>query len=204
MAAPTQIAIIDAAHHDGAVPGTGSYAARILDIGAGAGGAYTLAGVDVAAGALVVPIVPGSALVNATTLTVENIGEQPVITTDGDGDISITVGSGPYAGIYTTRHDGAPLTTAMVAAAPTCLRKPQVTGTTAAGDTLTITPGLWVYDGPDPGDQTWVQKVDGLTTGETDLDYVIQPADAGKTFTVEEMFGGVTVTGAAVEIQPAA
>jgi hypothetical protein len=195
MAAPTQIAVIGLEHHDGRTPDTGSCTARILNIGAGTGGTYTLSGADVAAGALVVPLVPVSALVSAPTLTVENIGEEPVITAS-DGGISVTIAAGIYAGTYTARHDGVPLTTAMIAAAPTCLRKPAVTGATAAGATLTVTPGLWIYAGADPGDQSWVQRIDGVANGETDLDYVIQAADAGKGFTVEETFGGVTVTSA--------
>lgn len=195
MATPTQIAVIDLEHHDGRTPDAGSYTARILTIGPGAGGTYTLSGADVTTGALVVPLAPVSALVSAPILTVENLGEEPVIMAS-DGDISVTIATGVYAGTYATRHDGAPLTTAMIEAAPTCLLKPAVTGATVEGGTLTITPGLWIYAGPDPGDQSWVQKIDDGPNGETDLDYVIRAADAGKGFTVEETFGGITVTSA--------
>lgn len=153
-----------------------------------------------AAGALVVPLVPGAALVSSGTLSVENIGEEPVITAGGGGGLSVSIGSGPYAGTYDTRHDGVPLTAAMVEAVPTCLLKPVVSGTPVAGSTLTITPGLWLYAGADPGDQTWVQRLDGQPNGQTDLDYLIQSGDAGRGFSVEERFGAETVTSATIQL----
>ena len=147
--------------------------------------------------ALAVLLAPGAVLVTTTSLTVETIAEEPVIDTDGSGSVTVTIGSGVYAGSYATRHDGAVLTRAMIEAAPTCLVKPVTGGTATVGNTLTITPGLWIYAGADPGDQSWVQRLDGAAIGETGLDYVIQPADAGRLFTVDETFGAVTVTSAA-------
>lgn len=195
MATPTQIAVFDVADHDGATPTTGQITVRILNIGTGVNGIYALAGSDVAPGALVVPLTPEPVLVTGPVLTVENVGEEPVITVEGDGDLSITIGNGIYAGTYTTRHDGAPLTTAMVEAAPTCLLKPVISGMTADGETLTAKPGLWLYDGPDPGDQTWLWQndTDGAL-GITDLSYVLKTSDVGATISIDETFSGVTVS----------
>ncbi len=141
----------------------------------------------------------GSAAAKAS-LSVENLSEEPVISAE-DGTVSVTIASGPYAGTYTQRiTDGAPLSVAMIAAAPTPIVLPSVTGVASAGDTVTITPGLWLYDGPDPGDQTWVQTLDGAPNGETDLDYITGPSDAGKIFAVDETFAGVTITSAGTQL----
>lgn len=200
MAAPTQIAVFDLANHDGSAPDTGIYPVRILNVGNVTDDVYTLNGVDVAAGALVLPIVPGSVVATATDLSLEIVAAEPVITVESADAISVTIGTGIYAGLYTDRHDGALLTVAMIEAAPTCLIVPTISGATAVGSTLTVTPGLWIYAGTDPGDQTWVQRLDGMENGETDLDYVIQAQDAGKTLTIEETFGGVTITSAPIAL----
>lgn len=133
-----------------------------------------------------------------SAFALEATGEEPVITADG-GTVSVTIAGGVYAGTYDTRAgDGAPLTVAMIEAAPTPVVLPVVSGTEAAGDTLTVTPGLWLYDGPDPGDQTWAwqRETGGALTGETGLSYLVQPADTGARIFVEERFGGVTVASA--------
>lgn len=141
----------------------------------------------------------------ATQFDVAAVGEEPVVTATG-GTISITVASGIHAGTYTQRaSDGATLTVAMIEAGPTCFKLPGVAGTTGDGDTLTVVPGLWLYAGTDPGDQTWQQQLNGADiSGGTDLSYTIQTADDGATFTVEETFGGVTVESAPLVINFAA
>lgn len=128
---------------------------------------------------------------SAGGFALETVSEEPVITVTS-GNISVTIGSGPYAGTYDTNiSTGLPLTVAMVEAAPTPIKLPVVTGTPVPGQTLTITPGLWIYDGPDPGDQTWQQQLDGVNiSGGTGLTYVVQAGDVGSDFTVEETFGG--------------
>ncbi|MGC3940447.1 hypothetical protein ACOTTU_21815 [Roseobacter sp. EG26] len=130
-----------------------------------------------------------------------DVGEEPVVTAT-DGNVSVTIASGVHAGTYTQRApDGAALTVAMIATSATCFKLPTISGTTNAGDVLTVTPGLWLYEGSDPGDQTWQQKLGGVdVAGGTDLTYVIQPADDGAQFTAEERFGGVTVESGATAI----
>lgn len=194
MATPTQIAVISVAQHDGTAPDAGSYTLQVMDVGPPTDGVYTLPGIGVAPGALVVPISPVSSLLPTASLSVETIGEEPIIIATGNNTVSVTISSGTYAGTYTERAtDNAPLTVAMIETAPTPVLLPEVTGNMGIGDTLTITPGLWIYDGPDPGDQTWQQQLDGSDIpGGTGLSYVIEAADAGKSFAVAETFGGVT------------
>ena len=125
--------------------------------------------------------------------SVEEIGEEPVITA-ASGNVTITINAGVYAGTYTTDYQGNVLSVASIVAAPRCLLRPVITGDVGEGDTLTVTPGLWVYDGPDLGDQTWVQKLDGSANGQTDLSYLIASGDDGKVFEVDETYGTDTVT----------
>lgn len=144
-------------------------------------------------------------LFDGANFGVENTSEDFSVVGVGNNpsdNISITIAAGPYAGTYTTRHDGSTLTNAMVDANPTCLVKPVVTGSTGDGDTLTITPGLWLYAGDDPGSQTWQQQFDGVDiSGATDLDYTITLIDdSAKVFTIEETFDGITVESAGVTI----
>ena len=132
-----------------------------------------------------------------SALQLEGLGEEPVITATG-GTLSVTVATGPYAGTYTTRAtDGAALTVAIVEAAPTPIALPVISGTETQGETLTATPGLWLYDGPDPGDQTWEWRndTDGLT-GDTELSYDLSFGDVGDVIRIDETFGGVTVSSA--------
>jgi hypothetical protein len=56
--APTQVAIIDAANHNGTDPDAGSYDVRIFDLGAGVNNVYTLPGVSVPGGAMAVLLHP--------------------------------------------------------------------------------------------------------------------------------------------------
>lgn len=135
-----------------------------------------------------------SLTVGLGAFALENIDNEPVITADA-GALTISVTSGVYAGTYTTDYLGTPLEVAAIEAAPMCLALPNVSGGTAAGETLTITPGLWLYAGDDPGDQTWQQRLDGADVmGGTGLSYVIAPEDEGKSFTVTETFAGAMVS----------
>ena len=93
--------------------------------------------------------------------------------------------------------DSATLTVAMIEAAPTPIVLPTIAGTETEGETLTATPGLWVYDGPDPGDQTWAWQNDTSgALGDTDLSYTLQASDVGDTISIDETFGGVTISSA--------
>lgn len=191
MSAPTQVLVIPAASHDGSTPDTGVYPVEILEIDPPVDGSTTVLGADVPAGAMVVPLAQ-TALVQVTDFEVQDVGEEPVILVSG-GALSLTIAMGIYAGTYTTDCDGAPLTVASINASPLCIVRPALSDDTDVGDTITITPGLWVYGGPDPGDQSWQQQLDGTDIpGGIDLDYVIQEADRGKTFSVRESFGGAT------------
>lgn len=192
MPAPTQILVVSAANHNGTTPDNGSYSVDVLGIGTPINGTYNLLGVDVPAGAMVVPLKPLTQVVTST-VNVEAVGEEPVIAAI-NGNISISIASGDYAGTYETDYLGTQLSVDALTAGPLCLVRPIVSGETRPGDRLTIMPGLWIYGGPDPGDQTWQQQLDGSNIAAGgDLDYVVQAGDAGKTFTVRESFGGVSV-----------
>ena len=202
MPAPTQILVVSAANHNGRAPVSGSYPVDVLEIGTPVNGTYSLPGVTVSEGAMVVPLTPVTQVLLSTPLSVETVGEEPVIAATG-GNISITIASGDYAGTYETDYLGAALSVAALEAGPLCLVQPTVAGGTRAGDQLTITPGLWIYSGADPGDQTWQQQLDGSNIpGGFDLDYVIQSADAGKVFTVRETFDGISVESEPLALAP--
>lgn len=126
-------------------------------------------------------------------LRVAEVDGEPMISAT-NGNLSVTIGSGPYAGTYTQRAtDSAPLTLAMVEAVAVPILLPAISGTATEGDTLTMIPGLWVYSGADPGEQTvsWINNTDGAT-GSTGLAYTLQALDVGDTIKVSETFGGVT------------
>lgn len=130
-------------------------------------------------------------------LSVTEVGGEPVITAT-DGAISVSIDSGPYAGSYTQRvTDGAPLSVAMIEAAPTPIILPVITGTTSEGATLTAVPGIWLYAGADPGDQSfaWQNDSDG-PLGVTEIGYTLQASDIGDTIRIEETFAGLTISSA--------
>lgn len=202
MPAPTQFLVVSAANHNGTTPDTGSYSVDVLELGTPVDGSYSLPGVDVSAGAMIVPLTPLTQVVLSTPLSIETVGEEPVIVAVG-GNISITIASGGYAGTYETDYLGAELSVAALDTGPLCLVQPTVAGGTRAGDTLTITPGLWIYGGVDPGDQTWQHQLNGSDIpGGIDLDYTIQSADGGKTFTVRESFGNASVASTPLTLAP--
>ena len=129
-------------------------------------------------------------------LVVESLGEDPVIMTSDTGEVSVSIQNGAFAGTYAARAtDGAPLTAAMIQAAPTPLLRPAISGTAAPGQTLSATPALWMYDGAYPGDPEWIWHTDtDGPTGVTALTYDVTEADSGDTIRIEETFGGVTVS----------
>ena len=141
-------------------------------------------------------------IISVEEFGVDQIGNEPVITAIEDGNISITIALGLYAGTYTQRvTDGVPLTVAMIEAAPTPFVLPTVSGLSEQDETLTITPGLWLFSGDDPGDQVWQQQLDGVDiAGGDGLSYVIEETSNNKDFTVEETFGGVTIESTPFEI----
>lgn len=132
----------------------------------------------------------------APSFGLEDIGDEPVITIE-NGAVTITLNSGVYAGSYSTDYTGTALTVSALQTAPMCLVRPSVSGLAAAGSTLIITPGLWLYEGTDLGDQSWQQRLDGVDIpGGNDLDYVIGANDLDKTFTVVESYGSQSVPSA--------
>lgn len=133
--------------------------------------------------------------VTQSNLMVVQRGQEAVVVTATEGTVSVTIAQGTYAGTYTSDHAGNPLTVADITAQPLCLSKPVVTGGTAQNDTLTITPGLWIFDGDDRGDQSWQHQRNGVDIpAATDLTYLIQPADSGAVFTTVETYGAHSVT----------
>ncbi|MEO1283243.1 MAG: hypothetical protein AAFV92_00030 [Pseudomonadota bacterium] len=129
-------------------------------------------------------------IIAASNFGLEDIGDEPVITLE-NGAVTITLNTGPYAGVYSTDVTGTALTVSALQAAPMCLVRPNVSGMVGEGETLTITPGLWLYEGADLGDQSWQQRLDGVDIADgTDLTYVIAAGDLDKTFTVVETYGG--------------
>jgi hypothetical protein len=66
---------------------------------------------------------------------------------------------------------------------PTVTTAPSISGTTAAGDTLTCTPG--VYSGSPVLTRHWQANAVDIA-GATGLTYVIQAGDAGKSLRVRE------------------
>lgn len=131
---------------------------------------------------------------------VATIGEEPVISAVS-GNVSVTIGSGIHAGTYTVDVFGVPLTVAGISTVPVCIKRPTVTGSASAGGTLTIVPGIWLFAGADPGDQTWQHQLDGVDIpGSTGLAYTVSSAAVGSGFTVEETFGGVMVESAITPI----
>jgi hypothetical protein len=139
-----------------------------------------------------------------TTITVQNIGDDPVITGNGDptDNVVFTIQQGTFAGTYTQRvTDNALLTIAMIENAPTPLVLPTITGTPNVGQEQVGTPALWLYDGdplPDAVREFWFG---GVATGDVDLSYT--PVTSG-SLTLRDTFGGVTVESAAVTISAAA
>lgn len=130
--------------------------------------------------------------VAAPVFSLETISAEPQIIYDGDGSLSVSIGAGLYAGTYTQRStDNAELTAAMIRAAVTPLLPPAVTGTTASGDVLSGTPGLWIYEGADPGERSYQWKADGTDIpGATELSFTMTTALQGSTVVLEETFDG--------------
>jgi len=130
----------------------------------------------------------------AAPFAVANRQQDPVITAT-QGALSVTIGAGDRAGTYATRAtDNAPLTVEMVAAAPTCILLPTVSGTPSVGEPLTRQSGLWLFAGDDPGAPTfrWISGTTG-DTGQGGLQYVATARDVGQSLYVTETFGGETV-----------
>lgn len=123
-----------------------------------------------------------------------------VVTTlePSDDPISVTVNSTTYTQRAT---DSAPLTANMIIAAPTPLVLPTLSGTAQVGETITATPGLYVYAGDFPGPPTFQWQRDGVDiAGATSLTFDTTVADADTNLTIDETFGGVTTSSAALTI----
>ena len=134
-------------------------------------------------------------------LSLAAVGEEPVILATA-GAVPATISSGPYAGTYTQRvTDGAPLSIAMIEAAPTPIVLPVISGSISPGQTLTATPGIWLYAGADPGDQSFAWYSDtGGALGVTELSYTLQASDLGATLYLEETFTGLTISSASTGV----
>lgn len=129
-----------------------------------------------------------------TQFRVDEVDGEPMISAT-NGDLSVTIGEGVHAGTYSQRAtDGAPLTVEMINNGPVPLTLPVISGTPLQGETLSFTPGLWIYAGDGPGDQTvlWINNTDGAT-GSTGATYTLQASDVADTIRIRETFGGVTV-----------
>lgn len=146
----------------------------------------------------------GSSLIGTVlpVFAVEEIGDEPVITSTGGAPtdtVSITIGSGPYAGTYTQDvRDSSTLTVGDIQAAPVPIVLPTFSGTEQVTNTLTGVAPLFIYEGADLGDITyqWVNNTDGTISGATDLDYTLQNADLGDTVKLQATYGGVSVDSA--------
>lgn len=124
----------------------------------------------------------------------QEIAEEPVITLES-GAFAISIHSGVFSGTYSTDHSGAPLMVSRLETAPMCLVRPSVSRSVTGDDVLTIQPGLWLYEGPDLGDQSWQQHLDGDDIpGGVDLMYTVQSGDIGKSFSVTETYGSQSVS----------
>jgi hypothetical protein len=135
------------------------------------------------------------------TFEVSSVDGDPVIDYGTGGSVSITVTGGVYAGTYTTNSDGTALTTTLIDAGPVNLKKPSISGTTDLGDTITVVPGFWIYDEPDPGDPTFQWQSDAVDIAdEVGLTYEVAAPEQGTDLTVDETLGGVTVTSNTVSI----
>lgn len=78
---------------------------------------------------------------------------------------------------------------AALAAGPVNLVGPRIAGTAAVGQTLTVSTGLWIYDGEAMVEPTlshqWRRNGTAIA-GATGASYVLTEADAGATITVTE------------------
>lgn len=141
----------------------------------------------------------------AGTVTVTTSGTLTAAQNDGDeanffytggpsGNIGIDVGSGTYAGTYTTDHAGNTFTLAEVQNYPVCIVAPSVS---LGGSVATITPGLWIYDGATIAPLSRSNKLDGVAIASEDGGDALSydgTSDAAATFTSDETFGITTVT----------
>ena len=103
----------------------------------------------------------------------------------GNGsEITLTVsGSLHHDGTYTMSTDD-------LGPVPFCLKAPLLSGEAEIGTTVTVIPGLWLYDGSVPGfELAYEWQLDGVAVG-TGLSYEAQSADAGGTLMAVESLTG--------------
>lgn len=121
------------------------------------------------------------ALTGTLTFTEDANGEAELASA-GAGSITITTPT-VYAGTDAVDLDA-------LSGAPHNLAAPDIIddASPAAGETLSLTPGLWLYDTAHPAPALSYQwRRDGVTiAGATATTYVLQAADAGTTITVAE------------------
>lgn len=99
-----------------------------------------------------------------------------------NGLIDITVTDPPaFAGTYQAD-------TADLAGGPVNLAPPAITGSVAAGATLTAAPGLWIYDtGAGLPVRSWQWRLAAADiVGATSDTYIVQPGDTGSGISVRE------------------
>ena len=132
-------------------------------------------------------VVSRIAPVEYADLGVSSAGGEVSIT-EAAGNITVTVTGGIYDGTYTTDIAGNTLTAALVETNRfVCIARPQISGSTGLGDTLTATNGLWLSDGDlaDPA-FTYQWQSDGTNIGSaTALTYTIAEAVQGTDATIE-------------------
>ena len=155
-----------------------------------------LAGAALAARAIALGFVDQG---QSVPLSVRGSGQEVVTTAEpSDDPIPFTQNGVTYTQRVT---DSAPLTANMIIAVATPLALPTLSGTAQVGETITATPGLYVYAGDFPGPPTFQWQRDGVDiAGATSLTFDTTVADADTNLTIDETFGGVTTSSAALTI----
>ena len=144
-------------------------------------------------------------VLDPSEFSVSAVNSEPLIS-GAEGLLSFQIGDGIFIGTYDVRvTDNSPLTAEMVNVEPTPLVLPTISGTLGLGDTLTATPGLWIYEGANPGAPSYLWLRDGVPiSGATGATHDIVTLDQGTDLTVRETFGGVAIDSAATAIPAAA
>ena len=113
-------------------------------------------------------------------LQIDTLADGTFEITIDDGVVTLTLTSPAiYAGTYTVDSTA-------LASGPVNIVPPVLSGTPAVGETLTLTPGLWVYDAAAGTPVVTYPAPAGLTLDTDGASYVVQPEDAGTALSVTE------------------
>ncbi|TCP39575.1 hypothetical protein [Rhodovulum marinum] len=161
------------------------------------GSGYMLQTVDI--GAEITCVVTAENIVGTVTATSNMIRSSEITLRDpGDNTLeisgagtldSIMIEGGLYAGTYTTWADGAVLDLdALSGVVAKCLVAPILSGTGGVAETLTVAPGLWVYDASNPEPSIAYTSSGSGSMGGTAAapTYEVQSDDAGSSIIVTE------------------